>query len=144
MPALNHALLLLPLVCLADPAPPLYAYGQEGAQLTAPDAEQRVIDGLEQRAPQLPLDAPLRLLAAPMPPYDARLRSMGRAGKVTVRMLVEADGSVSQAVLVNAASSTLAQPVLDTLLRWRFAPITTQGKPARHWVEQTFDFRLSD
>jgi protein TonB len=90
-----------------------------------------------------PLDAPLKVLRAPAPPYPRECVMANIEGTVLIKFLVEADGSVRRGSVVGAAPDQLAAVSLQTISQWRFEPPTRNGQPVVLPLEQTFVFRLS-
>lgn len=77
------------------------------------------------------------------PYYPADARRTRRQGWVDVRFVVEADGSVSHAGVVDAdPRNVFDRAALTAVERWQFAPGTRDGAPAPMEVRQRIDFRL--
>ena len=89
-----------------------------------------------------PLDHPIKAIYAPFPSYPPQLRSRGIEGKVRTVFVIREDGSVSDARVVGAPDPALVAISLNAILRWRFEPLTRQGKPVRAQATQEFKFEL--
>jgi len=89
-----------------------------------------------------PLDSPIEIVALPLPPYPDVVRRANIEGEVTLRFMVERDGTVSNATVVGSPSPLLAAVSLHTVLQWRFKPMRRNGEAVRVPIEQTFAFRL--
>jgi len=77
------------------------------------------------------------------PYYPADARRTRRQGWVDVRFVVETDGSVSHAGVVDAdPRNVFDRAALSAVERWQFAPGTRDGAPAPMEVRQRIDFRL--
>lgn len=77
------------------------------------------------------------------PYYPADARRTRRQGWVDVRFVVEADGSVSRASVVDAdPRNVFDRAALNAVERWQFTPGTRGGTPASMEVRQRIDFRL--
>ena len=88
------------------------------------------------------LDAPLEVLYAPLPPYPRSVRAAQQTGTIKVRFTIEPDGTVKDPAIVGAPPAVLAAITVNTVLRWRFAPITRGGQPASLQVQQAFVYRI--
>jgi TonB family protein len=123
------------------------AYGVAGARLDAGQAEQALIARanagvLQQTASHF--DHPVHLLAAPMPAMPPNEIITGHAGKVVVAIVFGESGLVESATASEASSEGLKQAALAAVSRWRIAPVTKGGKPAKVAVRQEFNFEISD
>ena len=77
------------------------------------------------------------------PYYPVDARRTRRQGWVDVRFMVEADGSVSHAGVVDAdPRNVFDRAALTAVERWQFAPGTRDGAPMPMEVRQRIDFRL--
>ena len=84
-----------------------------------------------------------RLVRQVPPVYPLRARRNNIRGTVQVRFLVERDGSVSQAAVVEADPPGLFdKSALDAVRQWRFSPGNIKGKSVRTWVRAPIAFRL--
>lgn len=85
------------------------------------------------------LDAPLQRLSAPMPAVSSAQLDMHGKQPLIVNFVVDTAGNVRVPV-VTVADPQLAQPVLDAVKQWRYAPPTRNGTPVL--VEVTRAMRL--
>jgi protein TonB len=77
------------------------------------------------------------------PYYPADARRTRRQGWVDVRFVVEADGSVSHASVIDAdPRNVFDRAALSAVERWQFTPGTRSGTPTSMEVRQRIDFRL--
>lgn len=68
--------------------------------------------------------AQLRPRFRPAPPYPEALRQSGLEGVVTLRIVIEADGSVSEATVVTSSGhEAFDTAAVETLRRWQFEPV---------------------
>jgi len=80
------------------------------------------------------------------PPYPTLARRLGAQGKVTLRLSVQADGSVGKAEVVTSSG----RPDLDQAAaqwitgHWTYRPAIRGGIPATAQVMAAVDFNLSD
>lgn len=90
------------------------------------------------------VDTPPRVLrgAPPAYPYAAKRRHV--EGKVLVRALIQVDGTVTDAAVVESVpSGVFDKAVFKALARWRFKPGMLEGRPVPTWVVIPFEFTLS-
>lgn len=79
------------------------------------------------------------------PSYPPAEQRLGRDGRVTVRVLVGADGRVRQVERVSATSDAFFMATeAQALRRWRFKPGTRDGVAQEAWRVMTVTFRLED
>lgn len=135
---------------LPQPASPAAA----PAQLALPAAATPAGPGRESQGPVLnvPLLADARYYTAreldvqpfalrrPQPVYPARAEEQGVAGRVVVRLHLEADGSISRTEVVTVApggafGELFRKATLDSLREARFRPAQRNGQPVRAVVE---------
>lgn len=95
-------------------------------------------------------DAPVTLphlnadyLNNPAPDYPAVSRQLGEQGRVLLRAMVNADGSVEQVVLRKSSGfERLDQTALDTVKQWRFVPARRGEQQVSAWVVIPVSFKL--
>lgn len=80
------------------------------------------------------------LQAAVVYPEDARLD--GAEGVVVVQFIVEADGSVTEAVAVRSPDKRLSRAALATVRSAQFEPGRQRGEPVRVRFAMPITFRL--
>ena len=68
-------------------------------------------------------DTPLKALSQPQPVIPRNTLSTIDAGKVMVRFMVEANGSVSNVEVLSSSSRLLNKPTVAAISTWRFEPI---------------------
>lgn len=77
------------------------------------------------------------------PDYPARARQSGATGAVTVSFIVDIDGSVQDARVVEAAPPGIfEEAALEAVQRWSFEPGQNDGSPVAVRVRQTLRFEL--
>jgi len=78
------------------------------------------------------------------PEFPPAARRLGDAGKVVVKFLVKADGSVIRVSILEANPEGLFdQSALDAIGKWRFTPGIYHGNAVAAWVILPVHFRLS-
>jgi protein TonB len=89
------------------------------------------------------LDQPPQPITKIPPVYPYRARERGIEGAVQVKLLVNADGSVSRIQILDARPAGLfEEAVLKALPQWRFQPGVIDGQPVTAWVVTTLHFTL--
>lgn len=77
------------------------------------------------------------------PAYPPLSRRLGEQGKVLVRVLIEVDGSASQAELKTSSGyDRLDQAALKTVLGWKYVPGKVNGEPKAMWFNVPLHFVL--
>ncbi|HEX5784577.1 MAG TPA: energy transducer TonB [Burkholderiaceae bacterium] len=77
------------------------------------------------------------------PAYPPLSRRLGEQGKVLVRVLIEVDGSASQAeVKTSSGYDRLDQAALKTVLGWKYVPGKVNGEPKAMWFNVPLHFVL--
>jgi TonB family protein len=134
------------LVACAANKQPEYIVRPDGPRLSRQAAQDFLVEKSLTSQIRVPLDAPLKVVAAPLPAYPAELRRGANAidGSVNVTFLVSADGSVSDVALVGQPNPVLANLCLASMLRWKFGPIARNGAPTTQKLAFEFVFRLED
>lgn len=86
--------------------------------------------------------APQSVVRTP-PRYPFRARQRGLVGEVTVRFLVDVDGSVSRLTILSATpEGVFEEAVREAVPRWRFEPGTLEGEAVASWVVTSVVFDL--
>jgi len=89
------------------------------------------------------LDQPLITLVRMPPIYPLAAKRKGTEGWVTVRFIVNEQGTVEKTTIVEARPPGIFDDsVLRCVSGWRFKPGTVQGRSARVWAETTVRFEL--
>jgi protein TonB len=77
------------------------------------------------------------------PIYPNRARTVGICGKVLVRFLVEPDGRVAKASVVEAhPTGYFEQSALEAIRQWRFKPGVLRSQVVATWVTLPVQFQL--
>jgi len=96
--------------------------------------------GLGQPVGQMP-----RLLHMVKPRYPAQARLANVSGRVLVRFLVDREGLVREASVVEATpAGPFEQSALETVARWRFKPALRRDVPVATWMTLPIRFALED
>ena len=79
----------------------------------------------------------------PKPTYPPLSRRLREEGKVVLRVLIETDGSASQAEIRSSSGyERLDQAALHTVLKWRYVPAKRNGVPEAMWFNVPINFVL--
>ena len=89
------------------------------------------------------LDEPPRPVVSLRPQYPPQARLRQQEGYVNVEFVVNADGSVSDPVVVDAQPQDIFdQAAIQAVRRWRFSPGIREGEAVAVRVRQRVEFRL--
>ncbi|HQN20502.1 MAG TPA: energy transducer TonB [Syntrophobacteraceae bacterium] len=78
------------------------------------------------------------------PDYPPRARRQCVCGRVVLRFLVQTDGRVSRASIVEASpAGYFEQSALDAVRHWHFKPGVYRGKAVATWVTLPIQFKLT-
>jgi protein TonB len=89
------------------------------------------------------LDQPPQAVAKIPPVYPYRARERGTEGVVQVKLLVNADGSVGQVLILDARPEGLfEESVVKAVSKWKFKPGVIEGQPVTAWVVTNIRFTL--
>lgn len=89
------------------------------------------------------LDRPLITLARMQPIYPSVAKRRGIEGWVTVRFIVNTQGTVEDITIIKAQPADMfEQSVRRCVAGWRFQPGTVDGRPVQVWAETTIRFEL--
>ena len=82
-------------------------------------------------------------LQNPKPAYPPLSKRLGEQGKVTLRVLIGADGSAQKAEIRQSSGfERLDQAALNTVLKWRYVPGKRGGVAADMWFNVPINFVL--
>lgn len=134
-------LVLVQLGCATKNVPPSSGVGSK-----PPPSRQAAETSLTKAIPVVSLvgDAPVKVLAAPIPEYPQRLLDAGVQGVVRITFFIEPDGTVSSPTVIGSPPSALAAFASQAIVRWRFEPILQNGQAIRVRAEQTFIFKIAE
>jgi protein TonB len=79
----------------------------------------------------------------PAPPYPEEARERGEQGKVLVRALINADGTVAELAMKKSSGfANLDLSALETVKKWRFVPARRGAAAVSAWVVVPISFSL--
>ena len=89
------------------------------------------------------LDQPPQPVAKIPPVYPYKARERGTEGVVQVKLLVNADGSVGQVIVLDARpEGVFEESVVKAVSKWKFQPGVIEGQPVTAWVVTNIRFTL--
>jgi protein TonB len=89
------------------------------------------------------VDDPPRVIMGGQPRYPFEAQQRGVEGEVTLRLLVSAEGAVTQALVQKSQpSGVFDAAAIRAARRYRFRPARYHGRAVQVWVVKTFKFRL--
>ena len=91
------------------------------------------------------LDQPPRKVVQTIPVYPYKARQRNIEGYVKVKMLVRADGSVGETIVLDAQPKGLFDSAaLKAVPQWKFQAGVIDGEAVPSWVVTTIRFTLND
>lgn len=84
---------------------------------------------------------PLRT-GGPLPAYPDFGKKERIEGKVVARVLIEKDGTISEAEILESLRDDFDAHALESLRQWTFEPATLDGEPVRVHYNLTVNYRL--
>lgn len=78
------------------------------------------------------------------PAYPESARKEGFEGTVWVRVLVDENGDVADAVVIKSARQDLDQAGLESAWKVKYEPAKSQGKPVPVWIVYSMTFKLDE
>ena len=100
--------------------------------------------GLAAQADDVGFDAPPSPLTAISPEYPEAARQAGITGKVLVKITISAEGTVSNAEIVQSLREDLDHAAVKALTNTRWTPAQKDGKPVACEVVVPIQFKLAD
>ncbi len=86
-----------------------------------------------------------RYARSQQPDYPMSMRRAGIEGRVTVRVLIGADGRVKDVTLVQSPDPAFFEVTREHALKnWRFKPATVDGQSVEAWFQMNLMFKLND
>jgi protein TonB len=85
---------------------------------------------------------PARLLASFPPHYPIAARANGIEADVRLELVVDSEGRVQSTRVLGPRNGDFDAAALDAVARYRFAPATFRGRPARVRMKWSVEFRL--
>lgn len=119
-----------------------YSVTPGGPPLSRESAQNAIVTANLNLQIKPPLDAPLGVVAAPLPVYPMEFQKAQIVGTVRLRFDVEADGTVSNVEVVGSPPAPLAAISVNTLLQWKFTAPKRDGKAVKLRLEHEIKFSV--
>lgn len=87
-------------------------------------------------------EAPEVLKPAPVPVYPEMAMKSNTTGKVTVSVLIGADGIPIKAVILKSDNVMFEKPAYDAAMKTKFKPAKANNKPVSVWFALIYTFKL--
>jgi len=81
-------------------------------------------------------------LVTPLPEYPAAMRKSGVDGRVVIRFIVDADGTVRAPRVVESSQREFERKPLEAVSKWRFRPGRKSGQAVATWMEVPLLFSI--
>lgn len=92
----------------------------------------------------VPLNSMPRPVYQSAPRYPYLLSAVGREGEATIEFIINEEGRVIEARIVDATHTVFGEAALHAVQGWRFAPGMKDGRRVATRVKQLLEFRLED
>ncbi len=92
----------------------------------------------------VPVDTQPGLVKNAMPVYPEEAKKNGLEGTVYVKIWIDEEGKVKDAVIEKSDSETFNQPSIDAAKQFQFTPALKDGTPVSVWVTVPFKYKLAD
>jgi TonB family protein len=89
-----------------------------------------------------PKFVPPSLVHAEDPPYPVEDQAKGVEGDVVLRLTIDTNGDVSEAVVISTPSPAMGESAKNTALKFKFTPAMSGDKPEAAIVRYTLQFRI--
>jgi len=76
------------------------------------------------------------------PEYPELARKAGIEGRVYIKILVDKEGKVRDAILLRGVGAGLDEAALEAVRQWVYTPAIQNNRPVAVWVAQPIDFSL--
>jgi protein TonB len=123
---------------------PNIAYGELHSQVTLPAQQEFATPPSNQPSVRDlgDVDSGPSILKRVEPEYPVAARRFGLKGAVTVGFIVQADGTVREAVVESSTSERFESSALAAVRQWRFKPAADDGQPVAVRCRMTLRFEL--
>ncbi len=125
-------------------APVIQDIEEENIIIEAPEEENIVIE--DDALPPPDAFVPFETAPAPVsrvqPEYPELARKAGIEGTVYVKILVDKQGMVRDAILLRGVGAGLDEAALEAVRRWVYTPAIQNSRPVAVWVAQPINFSL--
>ncbi|MCY3554576.1 MAG: energy transducer TonB [Gemmatimonadetes bacterium] len=125
-------------------APVIQDIEEENIIIEAPEEENIVIEDEALPPPDAftPHETPPAPVYQVQPEYPELARKAGIEGRVYIKILVDKEGKVRDALLVRGIGAGLDESALEAVRQWVYTPAIQNNRPVAVWVAQPVDFKL--
>ncbi len=89
-------------------------------------------------------DKPPKPIKQGPPIYPYQMQRAGLIGAVNVEFIIDTQGNVRDAFVVESNNPWFERPAVDAIMGWKFQPGEVNGHPVNTRGRQLFEFRLDD
>src|SRR5690606_4073804 len=90
---------------------------------------------------KVPGTKPKALKLSP-PIYPLQMARAGLIGKVKVTFVIDQEGKVQNAYVLESNNPWFERPAIDAVLTWKFQPAEVDGRRVKTRAEQVIEFNL--
>ncbi len=125
-------------------APVIQDIEEENIVIIAPEEENIQIDDDALPPPDefVPFETPPAAVTRIQPDYPELARKAGIEGTVLIKILVDKQGRVRDAILLRGVGAGLDEAALEAIRKWVYTPAIQNSRPVAVWVAQPVLFRL--
>ena len=125
-------------------APVIQDIEEENIIIEAPEEENIVIEDEALPPPDAftPYETPPAPVYQVQPEYPELARKAGIEGRVYIKILVDKEGKVRDALLLRGVGAGLDESALKAVRQWVYTPAIQNNRPVAVWVAQPVDFKL--
>ena len=125
-------------------APVIQDIEEENIIIEAPEEENIVIeeDALPPPDAFVPYETPPAPVTRVQPEYPELARKAGITGTVYIKLLIDKEGKVRDAILLRGVGAGLDEAALKAVKQWTYTPAIQNSQPVAVWVAQPVNFRL--
>ncbi len=125
-------------------APVIQDIEEENIVIQAPEEENIQIgdDALPPPDAFVPFETPPAAVTRVQPEYPELARKAGIEGTVYIKILVDKEGKVRDAILLRGVGAGLDEAALEAVRKWVYTPAIQNSRPVAVWVAQPVNFRL--
>jgi protein TonB len=125
-------------------APVIQDIEEENIVIIAPEEENIQIDDDALPPPDefVPFETPPAAVTRIQPDYPELARKAGIEGTVLIKILVDKQGRVRDAILLRGVGAGLDEAALEAIRKWVYTPAIQNSRPVAVWVAQPVNFRL--
>ncbi|TYB30375.1 MAG: energy transducer TonB [Candidatus Mcinerneyibacterium aminivorans] len=90
----------------------------------------------------IPYSKPPKVVSKPSPRYPELAREAGLEGRVVLKVFVDKQGNVKDAILLKGVSEALNEAAMSAAYKAKFKPAENNGQPVGVWIAFYYTFKL--